>query len=179
MKAIAETLDVSRSNLIEHCKKVTPSSPAKKASVLDEEVLERIRRITNERATYGYPRVTAVLRKELKNEGKAPVNHKRVNRIMKENDLCLTRHKGKRTLNHDDKVITLRPNLRWCTDIFQIQCWNGDLVRVLFSLDCCDRDAMRFFATSEGIDVSRVRDLMTETLESRFGNVKTDPHRVE
>jgi transposase InsO family protein len=179
MKTIAATLQVSRSNLIEQCRKEPPPSPAKKARDMDIDILERIRRITDERSTYGYPRVTAVLRKELKNEGKSPVNHKRVYRLMKENNLCLTRYNGKRTLNHDGRVTTLKSNLRWCTDIFNILCWNGDLVRVLFSLDCCDREVMRFYATAAGIDGSRVRDLMTETVESRFGRVTTVPHRVE
>jgi|GEM_PF-5882184 HTH-like domain len=102
--------------------------PAKDVRTRDEEVLADIRRLTDERPTYCYPRVTALLRKDLKTAGKPPINHKRVCRIMRENGLSLSRHQGKRTLNHDGQVITLKSNLRWCTDIFHIQCWNGDIV---------------------------------------------------
>ena len=54
-----------------------------KGRELDDEVLRRIRQITDKRDIYGYLKVTAVLRKELSNEGKFPVNHKKVYRIMK------------------------------------------------------------------------------------------------
>lgn len=143
------------------------------------QILKRIRAITDERPTYGYPRVTALLRKELVLEGLAPINHKRVYRIMRENNLILTRYEAKRTRTHDGTIVTLKSNLRWCTDIFQIRCWNGDLVRVAFSLDCCDREAMRYVASSSGIDGSLIRDLMTETLEYRFGPVRRTPHKIQ
>jgi putative transposase len=38
---------------------------------------------------------------------------------------------------------------------------------------------MKYFATAGGLDGSRVRDLMTEAMESRFGSVTRVPHRVE
>jgi putative transposase len=43
-------------------------------------------------------------------------------------------------LSHEGKVITLRSNLRWCSDSFEISCWNGQVVGVAFALDCCDRE---------------------------------------
>lgn len=58
---------------------------------------------------------------------------------MRENGLLVARHTGKRPpLAHEGKVITLRSNLRWCRDGFEIPCWNGQVVRVAFALDCCD-----------------------------------------
>ena len=179
MKTVADVLGVSRSSLIVQSKKNPPPLPSPTLRAANEEVLAEIRQITDERPMYGYPRVTAMLRKARKTAGKQPINHKRVYRIMRENWLTLTRHQGKRTLRHDGKVITLKSNLRWYTEIFHIQCWNEDIVRVLFSLDCCDREVMKYFATAEGIDGSRIRDLMTETMESRFGSVTQVPHRVE
>jgi hypothetical protein len=57
--------------------------------------------------------------------------------------LLLARHKGYRPdRSHDGKVITLKSNLRWCSDGFEIHCDNGEVVRVVFALDCCDREAM-------------------------------------
>jgi putative transposase len=39
---------------------------------------------------------------------------------------------------HDGKIITLASDLRWCSDSFEIRCWNGERVHVAFSLDCCE-----------------------------------------
>ncbi len=66
-------------------------------------------------------------------------------------------------------VVTLKSNLRRCSDVFSIRCWNGEQVQVLFSLDCCDREAMRFVATTGGVSGEMVRDLMAESLEHRSG----------
>src|SRR5262249_60665963 len=51
-------------------------------------------------------------------------------------------------------------NRRWCSDGFEIGCDNGERVRVAFALDCCDREAMSFLATTGGIAGEDVRDLM-------------------
>ncbi len=105
MKTIAKTLEVSRSNLIERCKQDLPLSLAPSAKKADQEVLESIRKIIGERPMYGYPRVTAMLRKERKEEGKSALNHKRVYHIMRENNLTLTKNEGRRTLTHEMKFI--------------------------------------------------------------------------
>jgi putative transposase len=39
-------------------------------------------------------------------------------------------------------IITLKSNLRWRSDSFEIRCWNGERVHIAFSLDTRDRDAM-------------------------------------
>ncbi|EFW11030.1 transposase, IS2 group, partial [Serratia symbiotica str. Tucson] len=41
---------------------------------------------------------------------------------------------------------------------------------VVFSLDCCDREAISWSATTGGISSEIVQDLPTENLEKRFGN---------
>src|SRR5262249_38816167 len=50
-------------------------------------------------------------------------------------------------------------NRRWCSDGFEIGCDNGERVRVAFALDCCDREAMSFLATTSGVSGEDVRDL--------------------
>ena len=51
---------------------------------------------------------------------------------------------------------------------------------MLFSLDCCDREVMGWLATSGGVSGEMVRDLMTESLEHRFGPaVLSAPHPIE
>jgi putative transposase len=67
-------------------------------------------------------------------------------------------------------VVTLKSNLRWWSDVFTVRCWNGEAIQVLFSLDCCDREAMGWLATSGGVSGEMVRDLMSETVEYRFGS---------
>ena len=42
-------------------------------------------------------------------------------------------------------------------------------MRVAFALDCCDREAMSFLATTGGISGEDVRDLMVTAVEHRFG----------
>jgi len=51
------------------------------------------------------------------------------------------------------KVITLASNLRWCSDSFEIQCWNGDKVYMAFSQDCCDREVISWIAANRHLAV--------------------------
>jgi putative transposase len=46
------------------------------------------------------------------------------------------------------KVETLFSHTRWCSDSFSIQCFNGDRVHIAFSLDTCDREVMRYVAST-------------------------------
>lgn len=65
------------------------------------------------RPTYGYRRITAILNRQLRAQELAPVNHKRVYRIMQANSLLLARRYNERPGHaHDGKVIVMRSNLR-------------------------------------------------------------------
>ena len=86
----------------------------------------------------------AMLNREFEKKSVPKVNPKRIYRIMKQAGLLLERHTGKLTRTHDGTIITLKPNLRWCSDTLQIRCCNGEKVEMAFVLDCCDREAMRF-----------------------------------
>jgi putative transposase len=180
MKAIADTMGVARSYLIERAKQKTQSFRSRYNKSDDAWLLPLIRELVESRATYGYRRICALLNRKLGEMGRAAVNHKRVYRIMRRNGLLLARHTGKRPqLLHEGKVVTLRSNLRWCSDGFEIACWNGQVVRVAFALDCCDREIISHVATTGGITGEMVRDLMTESVERRFGTVDLLPHKVE
>ena len=48
-----------------------------------------------------------------------------------------------------------------------------------FALDCCDREAMSFLATTAGISGNDVRDLMVVAVEHRFGRVNRLPVTIE
>jgi transposase InsO family protein len=82
---------------------------------------------------------------------------------MKAAGLLLQCYTGKPIRTHDGKVITLRSDTRRRSDAFSIQCWNAERVHVAFSMDTCDREAIRYIASTFGVDGTMVRDLMVET----------------
>jgi putative transposase len=178
MKAVAETLGVARSNLAERrAKPARPRGPYRKPE--DGVLLPTIRRIVDERPTYGYRRVTALVNRVLRGKGEAPVNAKRVLRIMRANGLTLAPHTALRPgRNHDGVVVALRSNGRWCSDHLELHCRDGSLVRVLFAIDACDREVIAWSATTAGVSGEMVRDLMVACVERRFGATRT-PHAVE
>jgi len=177
--AVAETLGVSRSNLIEQlAKQAKPRSRYHKAG--DEGLLAEIKAIVDERPTYGYRRVSALVNRKRRAEGLESVNHKRVYRVMKHHNLLLARHTAKRpTRVHDGKVVTIVSNFRWCSDGFEFTCWNGDIIRGGFVIDAHAREAIAWRAAANaGISGSDVRDMMLESVEKRFGEPRA-PNTIE
>lgn len=138
----------------------------------DADLVPLIEKLIEQRPSYGYRRITILLNALLKEEGKAKVNHKRVYRIMSQNNLLLPIHGKKPLRQHDGKVITLKRNTRWCTDAFAIQCANGDRVHVAFVLDSCDREVISYVASTIGIDSEAVQSMMLDAVEKRFGRTK-------
>lgn len=181
MKRVAETFGVARSHLVVSLKVATPQAvvPAE-CSTSDHELVTEIKSLVASRATYGYRRVTAMLNRARRERGAPQVNHKRIYRVMREHRLLLTRHTGKVTRTHDGKVATLKSDLRWCSDMLQLNCWNGERVYVGFVLDCCDREAISYVAASACLDGRHVRDLVAQAVEARFGAGATRvPHRIQ
>jgi len=173
-------LQVSRSNLNDRLKGRQTGRPARYDMAADEALLPLIESVCAKRASNGYRRVTARLNRLRRAANEPTVNHKRIYRIMKQNDLLLPRYTGRVDERcHNGTVITLKSNLRWCSDGFEIRCWNNEVVRVAFSLDCCDREVMRYVATTAGISGEMVQDLLVESLEYRFGSSTHTPHPIE
>jgi len=180
VKPVADALGVARSNVVEQLASRETKASSPRGPEADEALLTRIRSIVDARGSYGYRRVTRLLARKLDAEGSPRANHKRVYRVMRANGLLLARYTGKSTRTHDGVIITLKSNLRWCSDGFEIRCWNGERVQVAFSLDCCDREAMRWVATTAAITGEMIRDLMAESVEHRFGaGITRVPHPVE
>src|SRR5215469_2881304 len=95
------------------------------------ELLEPVRRLVDERPTYGYRRIGALLNRERLQSGLSRLNHKRIYRLMAQNGLLLQRYTGKVPGRvHEGRIITIRPNLRWTSDTFEVACWNGEVLRV-------------------------------------------------
>ena len=142
-------------------------------------VVRQIKAIVDENPTYGYRRIHAILNHRRARQGMPPVNHKRVYRLMGIHKMLLPKYgHTKLSRTHSGKIITIRSNMRWCSDGLTIVCDNGEQVHVAFSLDTCDREAMRYIASTKGIDGQMIRDLMMETMEYRFGGEKP-PHPIQ
>ena len=178
MKTVADVLSVARSNLVEQIKERSPRRVGRPPLPADD-LVAAIKAVIADLPTYGYRRVHAILRRRALAEGRRPPNHKRVYRVMKEHGLLLQRHAGGAERRHDGQIAVERSDLRWCSDAFEIGCDNGERVRVAFALDCCDREAMGYVATTGGIGGEEVRDLMVAAVEHRFGRVNRLPRPIE
>jgi putative transposase len=178
MKAVTETLGVARSNVAERVKGICPKR-GPRIREGDSELTAEIRRLVDARPTYGYRRIAPLIKRERRSGGGTPVNAKRVYRLMKKHGLLLARHTGRRRpRGHDGSVVTLRSKIRLCSDGLEFTCWNGEVVRVAFALDCHDREVIGWVAATAGISGEMIRDLMVECVGRRFGTVRA-PHSVQ
>lgn len=178
MKTITDTLGVARSNVAERIKGLRPKRGPQTRDG-DLALAAEIRRLVDARPTYGYRRIAALIKRERRSAGDRPVNAKRVYRLMKKHGLLLARHTGRRRpRRHDGSVVTLRSNIRWCSDILEFTCWNDEVVRIAFALDCHDREVISWIATTAGISGEIIRDLMVECVERRFATVRA-PYPVQ
>jgi hypothetical protein len=99
------------------------------------ELLAEIRQVIAVPPTYGYRRVHALIRRCRRADGGAPVNVKRIYRVIKAHALWLQRHTGDGVgQRHDRRVAVDWPDRRWCSDGFEIGCDNGERVRIAFTL---------------------------------------------
>ncbi len=178
MSAVASALGLSRPHLSSR-----PRAAARRRGrppAPDQELVAAIRALVADLPTYGYRRVHALLRRQAEHDGRPAPNVKRVYRVMKLHGLLLQRHAGgHEERRHEGKIAVETPNTRWCSDGLEIGCENGERVRVAFALDCCDREAMSFVATTGGITGEDVRDLMMAAVEHRFGRVNRLPDPIE
>ena len=178
MKAVADVIGVARSNLVEQMRN-RPRQRVGRPPVPADALVAEIKDVIAGLPSYGYRRVHAILRRKALAEGRQPPNHKRVYRVMKEHGLLLQRHAGGAERRHDGKIAVEGSDLRWCSDAFEIGYNNGERVRVAFALDCCDREAMSYVATTGGIGGEEVRDVMVAAVEHRFGRVNRLPRTIE
>ena len=180
MKTISDTLGVARSNLAEQAAPQRTQQPRGRRPQPEAELVAEIKLLIAGQPTYGYRRIHALLRRQRREQGGAAVNVKRVYRVMKAHGLLLERHTANgEEQRHDGRIAVDCPDTRWCSDGFEIGCDNGEKVRIAFTLDCCDREAISWVATTGGIDSSDIRDLMIESVERRFGLIDRLPKPIE
>jgi len=163
--SIARALKVSRSNLYEH----PNPRPKRYAKRDDGEVRGEILNLLKARETYGYKRTTGILNRERRKLGLRLYSKKRIYRVMEMNKLLVPKRKLKLQREHTGKVMTIASDVRWCSDILQINCWSGEKVFVGFSLDCHDREVMAHVAYARALTHRDVIELIDRTVVSRFG----------
>ena len=183
MKVICDSLEVSRSHLRESlrnvpvlCKKRRGKAPV----IGDEEILQRVKGLVAQRPSYGYRRACAVINRALVADGLPKANHKRIYRLMKENGLLLPKFVGfQPKRKHEGTVQTLRSNTRWCSDSFQIRCWDGRRIEAMFVIDTCDREVLSLVAAIGTLEASDVRDALALAYERRFPGNQAPKTNIE
>ena len=143
----------------------------------DETVLQQIRAVTNSRATYGYRRVWAMVNRTFR----VRYNRKRIRRVMQLHGLMLAPRVHRRHGRpHVGQIRQAAANQRWCSDVFLIPCWSGEVISVAFAIDCHDREVPAFVASPRPLTGADIRTLMDRTLWVRFGEatLKT-PHAIQ
>jgi hypothetical protein len=101
---------------------------------------KRIREIAEVRVSYGYRRITVLLRREGWH-----VNAKRTYRLYKEDGLDLRRKRPKRrrsAVARQPRVAVTRPNERWSMDFMSDALANGQKLRVLTAVDQHTRECV-------------------------------------
>lgn len=182
VKQVCDVLGVARSNVsVRRARSAGWQDRRSAVQTDDAELVAEIREAVIDLPSYGYRRVWGVIRSNRERHGAGPVNVKRIYRVMRVHGLLLQRRPKRPTITrrHDGRVAVARSNQRWCSDGFEFRCENGEPLRVTFALDCCDREAMSWVATTGGYTGNDVRDVMLAAVEHRFGNVDAVPSSIE
>ena len=121
----------------------------------------QIRAVTNSRATYGYRRVWAMVNRTFR----VGYNRKRIRRVMQLHGLMLAPRVHRRHGRpHLGQIQRPTSNQRWCSDVFLIPCWSGEVVSVAFAIDCHDREVPAFVASPRALTGADIRTPMDRTL---------------
>ncbi|MCP1121614.1 IS3 family transposase [Robbsia andropogonis] len=182
VKQVCDVLGVARSNVsVKRVRTAEWQDGRTAARGDDTPLVAEIQQSVKDLPSYGYRRAWGLMRGERERSQAAPVNHKRVYRVMRAHGLLLQRKPKRPTIirRHDGRVAADKSNQRWCSDGFEFRCENGEPLRVTFALDCCDREAMSWVATTGGYTGNDVRDVMLAAVAHRFGNVDGVPSAIE
>jgi putative transposase len=132
----------------------------------DPVVYAQLREVLRERGSYGYRRARVLVNRAYSSR----YNRKRIQRVMRMTGLALPiRGRRHNRRAHRGRVVQEVSNRRWCSDGFDIPCWNGDVVSVAFALDCCDREVIAYVARVRDLTGDDIRRLMRRAVFARFG----------
>lgn len=186
MKVVCDALGLARSHI--HQLSTRPESwmdgRTQRTPAQDEQLLVEIREQIAELPSYGYRRTCALVNRQRQKVGLPRVNPKRVYRVMAGHALLLPKAPRRRQSSrpHEGVVSVRRSDRRWCSDGFEIKCDSGQTVTTTFAKDCCDREIMAYRAwEGKGLPGERVREMLIEAVEKRFGAVEAIPagHTLE
>jgi len=159
---ICRTLGISRACAYRE----SVGRPARYARADDRTVTAQIRTVIRTRASYGARRVRALVNREFA----TGYNLKRIQRVMELNGWTLPRATRRRTGRaHRGLIQRAASNERWCSDVLEIACWNGELVQLGFVLDCHDREALTTVAAPRDLVATDIQQLMQQAVAGRFG----------
>lgn len=131
----------------------------------NEPLRRAILQITGEKATYGTPRVRALLQRDHAISASAYMVH----RCMKEEGLLICRNRRRGSSRpHTGTIAVEQPNTRWASDITSIKCWNGQKIRLAFVMDCCDRSILAWSAGAH-MQACDIELMVQKALFKRFG----------
>ena len=140
--------------------------PARYVRADDRVVMAQIRTVIRTRASYGARRVRALVNRAFETGH----NLKRIQRVMDVNGWKLPRSTRRRTGRaHRGLIQRAVSNERWCSDVLEIACWNGEIVQVGFALDCHDREVLAHVAAPRDLVGGDIPQLMQQAVASRFG----------
>ncbi|WP_228393860.1 IS3 family transposase [Pseudomonas helleri] len=172
VKLVSECLGVSRSQLTVRIKQSVSPKVRRRRLVNDTELVAEIKQHVSELPSYGYRRVWGLLRREREVQLLAPINVKRIYRVMRDHNLLLERRIKQPGVQrrHEGRIAVTTSDTRWCSDGFEFRCDDGAKLSVTFAMDCCDREAIGWVASPTGYSGDDIRDLMLESVEKRFGD---------
>jgi putative transposase len=176
-EVVADTLGVAQSNLVEQM-----SGASKRRGRYqrqgDDEVLAAIRQLTDARPTYGYRRITALLNRARRASGAGLININESSASWRRATCYFNRMSVIALSVSMRGASSPSSNQRWSSDGLEIPCWNGEVVRLVFAIDTCDREIIAWQAGTGGISGEMVRDLMLACVERRFNALRA-PHPVQ
>ena len=131
----------------------------------------QIRTVIRMRASYGAQRVRALVNDAFETRYNLKrIQLKRIQRVMSINGWTLPRSARRHTGRaHRGLIRRAVSNERWSSDVFEVACWNGEIVQVGFALDCHDREAIAHVAVPRDFLATDVQQLMREAVAARFG----------
>lgn len=143
-------------------------------------VLEEINQVLKRRKSYGYKRVTALVNKRRLEKGLSLFNKKRIYRVMKNSHLLLAKSQTRREGRGErtGRIVTMNSNIRWCSDCFETECFNGEKVYVSFVLDCHDRECLSYVAYNRPLLKKDIQEVMLRAVEKRFKKSQT-PREIQ
>jgi len=160
--AICRTLGIGRATAYRR----SGPRPAHYGRRDDRGVTAQIREVLRTRASYGYRRVTALVNWRFG----TGYNRKRIRRLLAIHGWTLPRATHRRTGRaHRGQIVRPASNERWCSDTWELACWNGEVVVIGFALDCHDREALAWVAAPRDLVSADIQHLIRAAVARRFG----------